>query len=369
MEKNAKGKRFNKNSKEIEWIKQYVKAIIILIVFAIIFIFAFVKNLEDKYTSISEDATVDYKVYLSSNDFYEGEYRESNKQYVSSLISSIVTDFNYNLDLGTENATNYTYRIESTLNIIENQSNNSLYESTDILVEETTLSTDGNGIISINEELNIDYNEYNNTAKSFLTTYGLTSNGECTLDITLYVKSNNTEESTVTLSIPLAETTISIESQQNLVNQDKQILSYNANEFIRYIALVLLTICIVGIINNIRGIIRNAIESMDNETKYKMEKRKILMAYGEAIDRTDGEHKINFNEYCTIRLNKFADLLKIKETVSQPILMVENEEDTNTIFFIPSDTKFMYIFILGKETELLAEENKVNTSEYAGIEK
>ena len=45
-------------------------------------------------------------------------------------------------------------------------------------------------------------------------------------------------------------------------------------------------------------------------------------------------------------IDTFDDMLEIRETLSQPILMVENKEKTGTHFIIPSTTKLLYTYTL-----------------------
>ena len=56
-------------------------------------------------------------------------------------------------------------------------------------------------------------------------------------------------------------------------------------------------------------------------------------------------------------IDTFDDMLEIRETLSQPILMVENKEKTGTYFIIPSTTKLLYTYTLrvnkNKEKDIL----------------
>ena len=43
-------------------------------------------------------------------------------------------------------------------------------------------------------------------------------------------------------------------------------------------------------------------------------------------------------------LDTFVDMLTIRDTIQSPILMYENEDQTMTRFFIPTNTKMLYVY-------------------------
>ena len=54
----------------------------------------------------------------------------------------------------------------------------------------------------------------------------------------------------------------------------------------------------------------------------------------------------NFKSYELLKIDTFTDMLEIRDTIRQPILMRENNEKTGAYFIIPSSTKLLYIYRL-----------------------
>ena len=52
-----------------------------------------------------------------------------------------------------------------------------------------------------------------------------------------------------------------------------------------------------------------------------------------------------------LKVDTFTDMLEIRDTIQQPILMVENRDKTGVHFIIPSNTKILYTYSL-KESEI-----------------
>ena len=54
-----------------------------------------------------------------------------------------------------------------------------------------------------------------------------------------------------------------------------------------------------------------------------------------------------FNSWVVIlilKIDTFEDMLEIRDTIKQPILMKENEDKTGAYFLIPSNTKILYVY-------------------------
>ena len=67
-----------------------------------------------------------------------------------------------------------------------------------------------------------------------------------------------------------------------------------------------------------------------------------------------------------LKLDTFTDMLEIRDTIRQPILMRENNEKTGAYFIIPSSTKLLYIYRLKVsdiEKEIQYQIEKINKKE------
>jgi len=206
--------------------------------------------------------------------------------------------------------------------------------------------------IIINENLDVNYNSYNNLIKRFVNVYDL-EEAICTLSINMYVdilsigdglKNNDIKESVMSLSIPLTTETVAIDISNNLIKNNDSIFVYknnteNDNLFL-IIGIVFMIISLILIIITVRY----EIKTRTAENIYEKELKKILNNYGSYIQPL--ESKLNFDDYELFELDTFTDMLEVRDTIRQPILMKENANKKSAIFAIPSNTKMLYIYKL-----------------------
>lgn len=355
MKKSSVNALFAYETKRRNTIISYICIITLLIILTFSFILIFINKNKTKYVSYNESSKVDYKVYLKNNDFFDYNYLPSNNQYITSLIDYITASFNYDLTLEEKEVLyKYSYEIEANLIIKEQTSNKVLYSEKEILKDKVNVN-ESKGNISINENVKIDFNKFNKKATKFISLYGL-DNTISTLDIKMYIDvsgncedfSKNTEdEGVITLSIPLTKKTINIDTMNNFVNNDTKILLCKEDNIFNTIYIVLSVITsIILIIMSIK------LYKYINKTKtklsvYKKELKKILNNYGTYIQKIN--NSFSLRGYQVLKVAEFNDLLEIRDTIEQPILMVSNEDNLGTFFIIPSNTKLLYVYGLRVE--------------------
>ena len=305
---------------------------------------------KEQYVKYNESSNIDYQVLLKQNDFFENSYLESNQQYIASLIDYIKADFNYKLSLEEMDVEyKYSYRIESNVDVKIKGTNNSLYTKTEDLVTEKEKETNEK-YVNINEKINIDYNYYNELIKKFVNIYDL-ENIESTLNINMYVsvigsceefETNDKKESVMTLSIPLTTKTMAIDISDNLINSENNVMQcksiYENNELFIVTNIILIIINIGLII----FIINYALKTRTAENIYERELKKILNNYSSYIQTLHNDFA--FEDYQILKLDTFTDMLEIRDTIRQPILMKQNEEKNGAYFVIPSSTKILYVY-------------------------
>ena len=127
---------------------------------------------------------------MKDNDFYDTKYMGKNDQYISDLIDYITANFHYILELQDEEIRyEYSYHIEANVAVKDKTTYKNLYTYDETLVPvteraSTTTKTE------ITENLNIDYNKYNDLIKDFIKTYEI-DNVTSTLTVNLYVDVKN----------------------------------------------------------------------------------------------------------------------------------------------------------------------------------
>ena len=85
-------------------------------------------------------------------------------------------------------------------------------------------------------------------------------------------------------------------------------------------------------------------DTKDENSVYKMRLRKIMSNYGSYIQTMSSD--FDFKNYQMLKIENFNDMLEIRDTIRQPILMKENDNKTGAYFLIPSNTKILYVYRL-----------------------
>ncbi len=342
---------------------------VIFVIFILIFSFftLFLTTNKAKYVKYTEKSELDYKVYLKDNDFFENNYLGEENKFIASLIDYIDAEFNYNLEVEEKDIDyQYSYRVESDVIVKEKGSNKDLYRHKEDLIEEKTSYSNSYSIVNINEKLKIDYNYYNNIIKKFINLYSL-NDVESTLNINMYVtvvgdceeiEDANTE-SVISLAIPLTTNTVQIDMKYDLVDENEEKLMACTEQKSSGIIYLLISIILLAI--DVALTVKLVIYIMRTrtaETIYEKELKKILNNYRSYIQKIN--NNFDLTGYQVLKVDTFTDMLEIRDTVNQPILMVESKDKTGTFFIIPTTTKVLYIYAL-KITEIkqqLEEKNK-----------
>ena len=187
MSEKEKNRRAIYRKNREKWIFAMAVIAAVLTVAMIISSIVSVQLKKKYYIGYSENGSLDYTVVLKDNEFYANNYLDSDKSYVASLIDQIITDFSYEIDMDTDDVNyRYSYKIKSTLEIIDNLSNRAIFNPDYELVNVQNRSQSSSNKLRINEIVVINYDEYNSLASKFIETYGLasvTSNIVVTLEV------------------------------------------------------------------------------------------------------------------------------------------------------------------------------------------
>ncbi len=339
-------------TKKRQVILSLIGAALICFVFAICFFVAYINKNEAYYVSYDESSNIDYKVHIKENEFFKGNYLTENKQYIARLINYINATFQYNLSLDEENVEyKYSYRIDATVNVEQKSTGKSLYNSTyELLKEKQKNTTDKN--VTIKENIDIDYNQYNQLIRKFINVFSL-EDTKSTLDINMYVnvigscenfESNKSKQSVLTLSIPLTTETIGIDISNNLVNTENNVMQCKPKFDLNWLNIVFTVIFSITGIAVVVYAVKYEIKTRTAENIYEKELKKILNNYSSYIQTLNSD--FDFSEYQPLRLDSFNDMLEIRDTIKQPILMREKHDKSGAYFLIPSSTKILYVYRL-----------------------
>lgn len=332
--------------------------IIMLFALSIIFLLIYFNSEKTEYFKYTENSNIDYKVHLKENTFFENQTLSTDQKYIASLISNIEANFEYELKT-MENVQDYVYlyNIDAVINVQDKNDHKPIYTKTTNLVEGQVSSANKEKNLNISENLTINYEEYNSLISNFIDVYDL-NNLNSTLTINMWVKLAETEDKLIdankkivnSLEIPLTTQTVAIEMSSNKINNNGNynlfIKNDNANSALLIFAILFLVIDIIAIII----LIKYYYNTKTDENVFSDKLRSILYGYKGYIQKIEST-EFNFNEYQSIYLDSFKDLIEIRDTLQEPILMLENKKSFEVHFFILSQTKVIYIFWLGSDKE------------------
>lgn len=349
MKKSDVDRMFAEDTKRKKSLLTYVGMIILFAGFSFLFFFAYASLNKVKYVNYIENSDVDYKVYLKDNSFFDEKYREKDDQYISDLIDYITATFHYNLELQKEEISyKYSYRVEANVVVKDKTTYKNLYTFDETLIS-TVEKTSNKPNTEIIENVNINYNKYNDLIKDFIRTYDI-DNVNSTLSVNLYVDIQNNcgdeqlaaNESVTSIVIPLTNKTMGMDITNNIIdNEDNTIICSQPSK-----ANILFLLCgiastAITIILVIRAVIY-AETTKTAKTIYERELKKILGNYSAYIQRVNGSFDIS--GYKSLKIDTFTDMLEIRDTINQPILMIENAKKTGVYFIIPSANKILYTY-------------------------
>ena len=318
--------------------KFFYLVFVCLIIF-IILLSNYMKNNSTITTFYDTNYDVGYDVYIKDSDYFNTNVLGMERQYISRLIDHIKIKSNIKYSFSSKSSFSYVCDIKSKVTVKNTNTEKNLLEF------EETNSTNKDTINKsksyvINNDIDIDFNKYNDLVKSFVSEYNL-KNSSSTLEVVVQVKLNGLEKSNsenfrdsmkIKYIIPLNEETIDIKTEYVSNNNDLSYFIYrnddiDGNNIVLFLIIdfILMVSCLFMLFKDYIFIAISKIKVTQSETD------KILKKYGTFIHEVDN---FNINKYSEkIYLKSFDSLLDLKDT-------------TNNSIFIKRGRKYNYFFIL-----------------------
>ena len=340
---------YKRNRKK--WSVVQIVAIALLVTMALVSFLVYNRMNRTQYIEYTESGGVDYTVQYADNEFFPDEWLDKDQSYISALVKGMNADFDYKLDTSSsEMKFDYKYSVSAKMLIASKDKGTPYYVVEEVLVPEKSGKIENRDYLSVKESVAIDFEKYDDIARSFVGTYGLESSASCTLIVTLNVKSecanngfsqkNNVVYSTA-LNVPLATDTFNVHRTSGSTEGEVKTLEYvgGAN---REFFLTLSTGSGLVAILMLLVLLAFLQLTKNEDVTYAAKIRKILRSYGSFIQRMDGE--FDCDGYQIVNIKTFTEMLGIRDTIQSPVLMSENKDETMTRFFIPTNTKILYVF-------------------------
>lgn len=313
----------------------------------------------------NEIGNADYKVYLKENNYYDKKILNSGMQYVANIISSINSKFDYEIHADENMKFDYKYKITGELIISDPvDTNKVLHTKTYNLLEEKQEQINSNNFV-INEDVDIDYEYYNNYVNSYKRDYGLAVDSKLIVTMDLKVEGIYKEkeeklnrEQKLQISIPLSEQTLSINILSDKINESGNlstpIKANIKNKILFTLAIIILIISVVGL-----GLAICLLLQTRKRNIYNITVNRILKDYDRII--VNGNVEINENNFSNkIYPETFEEMVDASQTLNSPILYYEVIPDEKCFFvIIKDDVIYKYrltkAYLEKKESESLYE--------------
>ena len=319
------------------------------------------------YIEYQESSSVKYSVKIPKDAPFYSDYLEEFKQYADEngdlwipsdhayptmAATMIKVDLNYQLNMGTPDVDyEYTYKIFAHPEIVDSGTKNKFpMPKTTIASTAEPVTQSSNNKLSINKPIEIDYHYYNTLVQDFESKMGI-KNATENLIITMQVEvigssevfENNSENTyTITVSIPLNDKAFDVNySTSSGQGGDCKILARknSGNQHIyRGAAIVLGAIEAILFITFIAFVFL----TRNHYVNYSIKVQRLLNSYRSFIQRV--VNGFDTEGYQILEIASFKEMLAIRDTIQSPVLMNENTDQTRTQFFIPTNTKILYVY-------------------------
>lgn len=302
-----------------------------------------------QYINYSENSDIDYKIHLKDNNFYDEEYLGKGMAYVASLIDKIHINYKYNYSVDKKSNLYIKYAVKAKL-VIASQSNANVFfeKEYDLSKEVVEDVMDKYGYSISKDDVVIDYNYYNKLANDFKSRYAVNTNNR--LEVSLYVteksKPNNiydlSNTNKVTLVIPLSEREVNISFDNKNINVEKQLISNPAfivkDTKLAIVSGVLAVLLFISIISLMKKLSLTSSET----SKYDKYVNRLLRGYDRLIINI--KNKPNSEEYNIIKVERFEELIDVRDNTSQPInYFVVTPHQKCEFFVINKNNLYTYV--------------------------
>lgn len=313
---------------------------------------------EESIIGYNEVGNIDYKVFLKENNYYKEQYLGKDMQYVASIIKNIVPTFTYEMHSEEKMEYTYNYKVSADLIISDpNDNNKVLYKRPSLLVKDTKEKVTG-GSFRVDQEVSINYDEYNNYVNAFKKEYALSVNSKLVLTFNIDVtgkspalKEDFKKSSKLVIAIPMSEQTINIGIDTSDINNSGTLERNYMSQIKKPVALVLGII--VGLLSLalLYIVIYNFLTNRSKTDVYKATIKSILREYDRAIVSSKTADTIDESKYNVIEVPRIEELLDAHDSTGKPILYNEDTENDISTFIIVSDEILYKYRVVKKELE------------------
>lgn len=281
---------------------------------------------EEKTIAYQEKGTISYEVCYKDDEFYNGNCFNSanNMRYIASLINNIKLHYKYDFTIAEKESINYNYSIIAKLSINDATSNKIFYEKEYPLIENKAFKMENDTHASIEDDVEINYGEYNSLANQFNSLYGMNTNNKLTVYMTIQKTSESESLENINstalayATIPLSEKALDVDiNTKDFENHNSILKKVNVRIKNIVFGIIFLIFTFLAVMYVVK-IVRYLTKMFPVKTPYEKYISRILKEY----DRLIGETKnvISFDGKEIIRFEKFSELLDVHDNLNLPIM-------------------------------------------------
>ncbi len=326
--------------------------IVIIAILGIYFIklgLDFEKNVKPIY-SYTAEKTSDYFVLLKPNNYYTSEMLPSGRYYASKSVKQYSLDFKYHFYGDKEADVKCVYNITAELSGVVDEINDNgkeVWNRTFNVLENK--KQNGKNEFYIDEKVNIDYEYYNNLARSYEKEYGIAIDSvlKVRLNVSYNINLNETNidsqdiKDYIELDIPITNTVTGVEENYEslTIKNIKPKIENVIWKKIIYYAVGIAFIIGAIVISVVR--IRKNKQNITLEDMYEKNINKILKYYRDLIVTVENEPDIS--NLKVMRVTTMDDVIDVAEQNKANIIQYEViESRVSKLYVIVHDYVYIY---------------------------
>ncbi len=289
------------------------------------------------YTS-NENSSAEYFVCLKKNDYYKDACLPEGMEYLSQLTDKIRLTLKYDNVYTKKIDSEFKYYVKANVNISNADTGKTLYTTSDIIQKSKDYSKSAE-VVTITEDVDIDYNKYNKLVNDYISKYGVVSNA--ILDVGLYIEENKSAKEVSSVQISLAKQTYNI-TKDTIKDNTVDVKASNINVF----SIIGMVFIALGLVVSLYTVIRLITTKDADLTEYEKELRRILTEYDRVIVEANSK-KISLINKELVEVKSFLELVDVRDTIEKPIVHLEVNEDKSE--FYVQDEKIVYKFTMSED--------------------
>lgn len=292
---------------------------------------------EDIKLKYEEKGNIDYNVLFFDNNLFDNGNLNPVDSYISDLVDNISTDFEYEYSFDKAVDINYSYYIVASMEL-KDQHDNIVSKNDYQLMPKVEKAEKNVKKINISQNINLDYDYYNNLAKAIKDQYGLELVGD--VHIKMYIDTdtkyalfdkNIENEQILDVDIPLLSTQVKAQLVDAIEKKDEYVEHKNPKLLVPltlYLGITLLIVDTLFFLLALSFLFRTT----PKKSKYCVLRDGLLRDYDRVV--VNCKKLPNLEGYNIVDCYSFSELMDAQRLLEKPILYYEVVKNQKCVFII-----------------------------------